>query len=382
MPEIHLPQKPADLQNRWVPTHPMFQYQVPPVEAGTKTLFKKYQRFVVVGMGGSVLPLKAFVDYFCLSDRILFLDSLDSGHVDRCLKMKQTLFCIASKSGETLEIKTLLSEIYSRKLNKNLFFVTDPARGLLRTLAQTQKIPSLEIPSNLGGRFTNFSVFHRALLERFGVSFDRMLGVAQKKRDELQRNPSLLCDLFSGLFNEKTRSLILWSYDSRLRGLCEWAQQALAESLGKKTSEGKRFGVLPTILNGPQDQHSVLQLLTDGPQDKTLWFFVSSISPKSVRRTNLPEALKDFKNKSLGQIQKILADSTFETFCERLSQGPTAQPLVRWSFSKGPEELVEFIVCVQALVEFAALRLGVNAFDQPGVERGKEIARELLKVSA
>ena len=88
--------------------HPMFAYHTEQVPESVVAEFAEAKRFVVIGLGGSVLPLKAFVDFFGLSDRIFFLDTVDEGAWKRIKEGEaKTLFCVASKSGETLEIKAI-----------------------------------------------------------------------------------------------------------------------------------------------------------------------------------------------------------------------------------------------------------------------------------
>jgi glucose-6-phosphate isomerase len=343
-------------------SHPMFRYEVPAAEPAVIEKIKKASTIVVVGMGGSILPLKAFVDAFQLQRRIFLLDTVDPLRFAEIRRLPQPLFCVASKSGETLEIKALLSMLLDAGFGDRILMVTDPEKGFLRQIVNEKKLPSLPIPADLGGRFTNFSVFHRALLEAQGVDFNSMLEHANKTVNKLKADPFILENLYQQLFEPNRNALILWAYGDRVHGLACWIQQVIAESLGKRAKDGTRKGILPVVLKGPQDQHSVLQLLADGPQDKALWFFSFQEKSSSV----LSEALN------------ILLESTFKTFEERLSSPETAQPISRFDLAS-TESFVEAIVTIQAFVEYAGGRLQVNAFDQPGVERGKEIAKELEK---
>lgn len=359
--------------------HPMFKYDVPEVPATLQKRLKEFENFVVVGMGGSVLPLKVFTDAAALQKNIFYLDTVDSLRVKEALSLSNALFCFVSKSGDTLEVRAVISEVLRVAPKTSFLVVTNSEKGQLRKWANEQSLLSLEIPKELGGRFTNFSVFHRALLERFGVNFQAMARKAVSVRDGLQKDSSVLYSLTRQLFDAPKSGLILWAYGERLKGLAYWAQQALGESLGKISRQKKRVGLLPTVLLGPQDQHSVLQLLMEGPQDKVLWFLESKPKNSTGSATLLPEAFQDLSNKSLGDVLNILSESTYQTFKERLSSPETAQPISRWVLSETMEDVVEVIVVLQALVEFAAEYLQIDAFNQPGVERGKQIARELIR---
>jgi glucose-6-phosphate isomerase len=151
----------------------------------------------------------------------------------------------------------------------------------------------------------------------------------------------------------------------------------IAESLGKKRLDGKRIGVTPLALQGPQDQHSVLQLLIDGPQDKVIWFFEAALS-KPTKKRKLIAIFKEFEKRGLSESLSILCESTYRTFQERLENTETHQPISRFQW-KSVQDFIHSIVLLQALTEYSAARLGINAIDQPGVERGKEIARALIQ---
>lgn len=330
---------------------------------------------VVVGLGGSALPLKAFVDFFQLQDRVHFLDTVDPVRWEKISKLKGAVFCVVSKSGETLEIKALLAEIVATKRLRDLLIVTDRDRGMLRAFAEAHRIETLPVPSDIGGRFTNFTVFHQAILEACGVKLK--LEVARRYKEELQKDSKLLALLYRQIFESQKSILVLWGYGDKTLGFCQWAQQVLAESLGKRRKNGERTGITPLVLQGPQDQHSVLQLLSDGPQDKVLWFFESAMA-KATKKRKIGDPLREFSKIGLSESLSILAESTYKTFQERLENPETLQPLQRFTW-RGTEDFIRSIVLIQAFTEYAGDRLGINAFDQPGVERGKQIARELIR---
>ncbi|MDB5036570.1 MAG: phosphoglucose isomerase [Bacteriovoracaceae bacterium] len=372
LPDISHPEKKS-----FKALHPMFTYDVPPTPPDIKEKFAKAQNFVVIGIGGSTIPLKVFLDVAELNDHVHIVETVDSCRWKKVKHLKDVLFCVVSKSGETLEIKTLLGELVTEKLLDRTIAITDPAKGSLRKFASENKIPTLDIPSDIGGRFTNFTPFHRALLERFGIRFTDLMEHAKKVSESLKKDSSILEKLFIQTFKSSKENLILWAYGERFAGLASWVQQVVAESLGKKTNAGKRVGIFPIVLKGPEDQHSVLQLLMDGPQRNAFWFFVPDSSDGQVKR-NLPEPLKELNRLSMDQILNVLAESTIKTFEERLGHSETLQPLSVFTL-RGMEDVVEAITVVQAFIEYAGEKLEVSAFDQPGVERGKQIAREIIK---
>jgi|GEM_PF-4324115 len=363
--------------------HPMFQLKEEKISKDFQKQIDAAKQIVVCGMGGSVLPLKALVDAAGLHRKISFLATVDGFFFDSFFEQhKEAVFCIVSKSGETLEVKDILAELLHRNLESQLLVVTDLQNGSLRQWAEKNKIPSCPIPANIGGRFTNFIAFHQLLLKHFGCDTTKLMDIAQKRCAQLKEEPSLLEELYQLLFTAQISGLVLWAYGSRLDGLALWIQQALAESLGKKTASGCRHGILPTVLKGPQDQHSVLQLLRDGPQNKLIWF-LTPYGAKAIQKRQLPELCRGLEEKSSDQILEVLAQATFMSFRERVSNPEESQNLIRWQFSSDEllENVVEAIVTIQAFVEYAGQRLEIDAFNQPGVERGKELTKELLSTN-
>ncbi len=357
--------------------HPMFRYSVPAVEPLIRDKIAQAKNIIVIGIGGSSIPLEVFLDACDLRQSIHIADTVDARRWEKLKTLENPLFFAVSKSGETLEIKALISEVLASGLKDKLIAVTDPSKGTLRDWVKRENILSLEIPSDIGGRFTHFTPFHRALLESKGINFDSLLTLARQKIESLQKNPEILETLFQMLFGTKKDNLILWSYGDRFLGLARWIQQAIAESLGKLTKAGVRLGMMPIVLQGPQDQHSVLQLLMEGPQRNAFWFFTPSERPTSFTRT-LEAPFDSLSRIGLPDVQRILFDSTIKSFEERLNLPETYQPMAQWQLSPQLEDIVTTLVTVQALIEYAGDRLTINPFDQPGVERGKQIARELL----
>ncbi len=359
--------------------HPMFAYSVAPTPVEIRKLFEAREHFVVIGLGGSILPLKALVDAAELQSHIHFVDHLDRKTLARMLNLENALYCVVSKSGETLEIKTLLYQILESGRQKDCLFVTDPEKGLLRTLVREGGVASLPIPAEIGGRFTHFTPFHRALFERFKFDFGSWLELARQEVQRLKEDSGILKTLMNAIFEPGRSQMILWAYGDRFLGLAEWMQQAIAESLGKISPDGRRHGVMPIVLKGPQDQHSVLQILMEGPQDRSLLFLGSQRRDKKLNGQKPRPHFEGLETQSLESIEDLFFESIHQSFVERVSHESTRQPVMKMQFSEKMEDVIRAIVTIQAFIEFAGKALSINAFDQPGVERGKQIARALLK---
>jgi len=350
--------------------HPMFAYDSSEgVDESFRDRLTQGKKFVVVGQGGSVLPLKVFVDAFGLWDQVLIWNTMDEAFAKYLFKTwKAADFILVSKSGETLELQSTLNWLMERGITQEKFLVvTDKAKGHLRQWSTEESVPTCSIPSEIGGRFTNFILFHELLLKRFGIDLNIAKAAAMENIERLKSNPKILEMYFQMLMaNPKNQSSVLWAYGERILGLAQWIQQALAESLGKINKSGVGVGKLPTVLLGPQDQHSVLQYLREGPANNLLWFFDWRPDPAAS---------------ALSKVMSVLSDSCYRSFHENLEDKNAHRDLIRWRLGADDltKDLGEAISFVQAFVEYAGDRMGINAFDQPGVERGKKIASELMQ---
>lgn len=361
--------------------HPMFQYEHAAPRATTKSFLKAADQIFVLGMGGSLLPLQAWVAAAGAQDRFRFIESIDPDYLKRELRpSKGGRFCVVSKSGGTLEVQVMLQALLEINPEQDCLVVTDAQNSPLLTLAQEKSWPTEVIPSDIGGRFTNFTPFHQALLEELGFDYASLQDSARQQIQELKNKAQSLEAFFALSFAEQ-RDLVIWSYGDRVKHFAYWMQQVLAESLGKKNVNGFRVGTLPCVLEGPRDQHSVLQYLADGPQRYSLLFLEDQdIGARGAESKNLGTGLIDFKAKTTGQLMTVLAESQYRNFIERTNSPETYQSVGRWKLPT--DSLKNFAACVawlQAYIEYAGERLGINAFDQPGVERGKQIAKTLLQ---
>ena len=168
---------------------------------------------------------------------------------------------------------------------------------------------------------------------------------------------------------------MLFSYDSRLKAFNEWYIQLWAESLGKRRGY-KRMGLTPVGLVGSADQHSFLQLIMDGPKDKSVTFLkVAAKNEITVPDINL-EFLEncDFANNlSVSFIQNSQSTATLQALkSENISVDEiTLSRLDEWHAGA-------LIYYYELLTSACGVMLGVNTYDQPGVELGKMLLKKML----
>ena len=197
---------------------------------------------------------------------------------------------VISKSGGTAEtmaqylvVRAWLEEALGDAAFRHLVFTTDPARGALRELATREGIATLDVPPDVGGRFSVLSPV--GLLPAALVGID-IAGAARRRAAARSsapspttccRNPAALYAALHWAADTDlgARIHVLMPYTDRLREFAEWYRQLWAESLGKRVDrEGRTVHVGPTPVAavGATDQHSQVQLFMEGPFDKVITF--------------------------------------------------------------------------------------------------------------
>lgn len=344
-----------------------------------------------IGIGGSSLGPMCLLDALKhrAQSRIQFHffenpDPIDWNYRIQKLDPKKTLVCVVTKSGttyETLSLFMLAWDWLKRALGaaaaaKQTVAITDPQKGELREFAQLQNIATLSIAPSVGGRYSVFTpvgLFAGALA---GLNMDAFLLGAKKVRDACEKTTAEKNVWLEWAYQLTALQIqnpihVMMPYSTSLRLLANWWVQLWAESLGKN---GKGFTAVPSL--GAIDQHSMLQLLRDGPNDKVIWFVnVMNFESRAV----VPSV--DFKVKSFDLLEKQelgnILDTEFRAIQKVMSnqRRPHLQLQVN-SISEESMGALFFTLCT--LTAYIGTVLGVNPFDQPGVEEGKIYIRETL----
>ncbi len=327
-----------------------------------------WDKVICLGMGGSALGIVTLQKaLFPFDDRLTVLDNLDSISVNHQLSIlnpSRTLVLVISKSGTTLETMTLL-EIFKKKFSKkdyqkNFIAITDPNEGRLRKIADRDGLTSFSIPSEVGGRFSVLSAVGLLPLALLGGSPEKLLKGAKHADNKFAKK---LAQKTFDLYQQGVIINAMMIYSDHLYPFSLWYQQLLAESIGKS----RTVGITPLALRGTSDQHSVLQLLQDGPNDK-FTIFLSVTFP--------PATCPPWRKGGQGGVHKIL-----NLECQATEQAlrEDGRPTTKITIDKISEESLGMLFM---LFQMQVIRLGelfhVNAFDQPGVEKSKEIVKKLL----
>jgi len=370
--------------------------------------------FVVLGIGGSALgniALHAALNHPYHNElppghparrgapRMFVVDNVDSDWLAGLLdvlegELPRTAFNVITKSGSTAEtmsqflhVRELLRRTKGCDPARQIIATTDPdpAKSLLRRVADQEGYFALPIPANVGGRFSVLSAVGLLTAAVGGANVESLLrgAAAMDQRcqsPELRENPAALYAALLHLhYQVGKRISVLMPYSHALRAIADWYCQLWAESLGKRRDLGGTdvfVGPTPVASVGVTDQHSVMQLYQDGPFDKVVTFI-------EVERPDRPPltVCESPPEAELGYLRgHTFADlMAAELEATRRAMRQKHRPNCTLRVPRVDEAtLGELFMFFQYAVSYAGLLLGVNAYDQPGVELGKRYARELL----
>lgn len=354
---------------------------------------------VVLGIGGSSLGAKAILKALVPASTLLetiFLEGTDPVAFEEAvagLAWESTLVTVVSKSGTTLETLALFTVVRERlsaalpDWRRHVLVITKEGGGGISAIARREGLSALAIPSAIGGRFSVLSAVGMVPALVAGVDVGEFFhGAKNYKRacgsDAWRENPALALALYQYVLHKKKGKVmtVLMPYAEALEGFTAWAAQLWAESIGKKhNSRGEevREGFTPIRAMGSEDQHSQCQLYLEGPRDKWVLFLeVASITRDCQVPVcdDLPEDRKWIVGQSFSAIQRAQRKATAQALYEQGVPSATLE-IPRLS----PYTLGQLFFLYELQTAYMGALYGVNAFDQPGVERIKRLTVEMFK---
>ena len=357
--------------------------------------FASVATVVQIGIGGSALGslmLEKALAFDSSSPRPDFLvvdnvDPRDLSGLEKTLDPGSSLLVVISKSGGTAETMANFLWIFSlfeKKLGreealKRTVVLTDPSSGILRDFVNEMGCASLPVPSPVGGRFSVLSpvgLFGAALL---GISVEELLGGARAMRSCIEEssrvdaNPAWLWAVLAHLHEKEGRNIsVLMPYADGLEDFAEWFAQLWGESLGKGG-----LGTTPVRALGAIDQHSQVQLYAEGPDDKLYTLMAVREHPQDYAIPAPPgaslEALGYLEGHSFGEMLYAEAQATASALVQK------GRPLFWLELPKlDAYHLGGLIFFFEYATALTGLLMGINPFDQPGVEQGKILTYSLM----
>ncbi|MBQ7351338.1 MAG: glucose-6-phosphate isomerase [Clostridia bacterium] len=353
--------------------------------------------FVVLGIGGSALGIKllkhAFVDSLHKNPKtkVTVCDNIDGDSMVSfldSLNLKKTMFNVITKSGSTSETLTQMMIVIDRfkkkKIDYTKHFVVTTTEGIpLWNWAVSNGIPVLPIAKGVGGRYSILSAVGLLPARVMGLDIRGLLSGAKKSRENSFKadssNIAYNCAYINHCYlKEGLTNLVTMPYSDRLAYLPEFFAQLWAESLGKKHNrEGKVVyaGQTPIRALGVTDQHSQLQLYSEGIKDKLI-MFVRVEKPQFDEKVE--EALP-FTQHLTGTTFNTLLDYEYNATAYAL----TSQDRPNYTLAidvVNENTMGELIFMLEMMTAFMGEMLDVDAYDQPGVELGKIYTRAMLGV--
>jgi glucose-6-phosphate isomerase len=371
--------------------------------------FSWCENFVVLGIGGSALgniALQTALNPYMynLDDqqrrgpRLFVLDNVDPQQISSFLdwiadRLDKTIFNVISKSGETAETAAQLltvCEMLEKKLGedslkKHIIATTDSNKGTLRKIADRFGLVRLEVPEGVGGRFSVLSAVGLLSAAVCGIDIDQLLaGVADMDKKVSQQsfyqNPAAVNAAINWhYYNRGKRTSVMMPYSFALKDFADWYRQLWAESLGKaKDLSGKEVFVGPTPVKalGATDQHSQIQLYREGPNDKLFTFLAVEGFDADVQIGPAPDIAPELKYLSHQKMSRLLNNERIATEYALLT---SQRPCVTVALEKVcPYTVGQFIYLFEASTSIAGMLFGINAYNQPAVELGKEATFALM----
>jgi len=338
--------------------------------------FIRYQTVILIGMGGSILGAHAI--YSALKQKIrnnfIFIDNLDQHKIENIKKkinLKNSLFIIISKSGNTIETLINCNLLENTITSKNTIIITEQKKNLLNTFAVNKKILLIKHKEYIGGRYSVLSEVGIVPAYFMGLKVGNLrkkilLFFKSKQNSILIESVIKLAHIYS---SNKIKSIVLLNYSPELSDFLYWCQQLIAESLGKN-----KKGILPIVSAAPRDHHSLLQLYLDGPKDKLFYIFSLNLNKQMKINNNIfGKSFKFVKNKQLATVIESQRNALIKVLKKKKI------PFREFKINKINEEvlgeLFSYFMLETALIGKLS---GINPFDQPAVEEVKILTRENL----
>ena len=362
---------------------------------------ERFDAFVVLGIGGSALgPIAVHQALKHLRynegtraqrghPRFYVEDNIDPERMKALLDvvdLKTTCFNIITKSGATAETMSqylIISELLKQQVGegwqRHIIATTDQEKGNLIQLARKEGFKTFYIPSGVGGRFSELSPVGLLPAAVCGIDIKAMLEGAKAmdarcQTEEVWANPALLQAVVQTIAMEEigVNVQVMMPYADSLKYMADWFCQLWAESLGKNVTRKGRavnVGQTPVKALGVTDQHSQLQLYTEGPYDKIVTFLRVE---KFRNQVDIPHGVAEFPDvaflggKSLNQLIEAEYQGTQYALLRagRMSQTITF-PVV------DAHSIGQFLYFYELVTAYAGELLDIDAFNQPGVEESK-----------
>ena len=372
------------------------------IKKAAKIIKKESDILVVIGIGGSYLGARAVIESLTstfnnmLTDKqrkypqILYVgNNLSPNYINELIEYigdKDFSVNVISKSGTTTEpaiafriFREILENKYGiDEARSRIYVTTDKERGALKTLADNEGYEKFVIPDNVGGRSSVLTAVGLLPIATAGIDIDKLMQGAQNAQERYD-DPNLKyneCYKYAVtrniLYKLYKNTEILVNYEPKMHYFTEWWKQLYGESEGKDQK-----GIFPAGVDFTTDLHSMGQYIQEGRRN--LFETVISIeNPKSDITINKDEDNLDGLNYLAGKTLDYVNKKAMEGTVKAHVTGDV--PNIMLSIENLDEENIgELIYFFEKACAMSGMILGVNPFNQPGVEEYKKNMFKLLK---
>ncbi len=356
---------------------------------------------VVVGIGGSYLGARAVIDALSHNfkndissskrkcPKIFYAgNSISSTYMADLLEALEGLdfsVNVISKSGTTTEpaiafriLKdALISKYGEQEARRRIYATTDSSKGALRTLATQEGYETFIIPDDVGGRFSVLTAVGLLPISVAGIDIREFMSGARQARENylkesLDSNMPLLYAMYRNILLRKGKDVeLLVNYEPQLQYISEWFKQLFGESEGKD-----RKGIFPASVNFSTDLHSMGQYIQDGKRN-IFETIIKIDSPKKDIVIKAQDNDLDGLNYLAGKTIDYVNDKAFLGTALAHTDGEVPNIVIHLP-SLSAYHIGELIYFLEKTCAISGYILGVNPFNQPGVEAYKKNMFALL----
>lgn len=369
------------------------------IKKAAKKIQSNSEVLIVIGIGGSYLGGRAALEFVNgvnfnkkvhkgIPEVYFVGNSISSDYLSDIIEIlgdRDFSINVISKSGTTTEpaiafriFKKIIEDKYGKEgAKERIFATTDKARGALKSMCNTEGYETFVIPDDVGGRFSVLTPVGLLPMAAAGIDIDAVMqgasdAVATYKNDDLENNDCLKYAATRQILGRKGKAIeILANYEPSLTMFGEWYKQLYAESEGK---DGK--GIFPVSANFSTDLHSIGQFIQDGSRNLFETVLLVENAKKNITIETDAENLDGLNFVADKTIQYVNSKAYAGTFLAHVDGGvPTMVIEVEKSDAYNFGQLVYFF---EKALAISGYMLGVNPFDQPGVEAYKKNMFALL----
>lgn len=369
------------------------------IQAAAKKIQGDSEVLVVIGIGGSYLGARAAIEFVNgqmyngvrpegIPEIYFAGNNISSSYLNDIIKIigdRDFSVNIISKSGTTTEpaiafrvFKKMLEEKYGKEGAKSrIYATTDKARGALKNLSNVEGYETFVVPDDVGGRFSVLTAVGLLPIAAAGIDIAAMMQGAAEAREickdgDITTNPSMTYAALRNILYRKGKTTeILVNYEPALTMTGEWFKQLFAESEGKDNK-----GIFPTAANFSTDLHSIGQFIQDGTRS----LFETVIWVKQPRsEAIIEEAAEDIDglNYLAGKSVQFVNSKAYQGTLMAHMDGGTPNIIVEIDHADA-YHFGYLCYFFEKACGLSGYLLGVNPFDQPGVEAYKKNMFALL----